>query len=130
MDRSTLISLLSSRMEWQNKTPGSHRHPAGNAIWAFRLAAFKAHTIVPFQIPRRCPPRQGLCMPRQTKGDSYLMSEARHSEKSFLFDYDEVREAMVLEVLNAEKIFPLYIKDKAGMYRISRTNAGKLLMGK
>lgn len=58
------------------------------------------------------------------------MTEVRHPEKSFLFNYDEAREAMVLEVLNAENLFPLYIKDKAGMYRISRTNTGKLLMGK
>jgi hypothetical protein len=54
----------------------------------------------------------------------------RKTHKSFSLTYDETLDAMVFSVLEPSELFPLYIKDAAGIYRIIKNKSGKLQMCK
>jgi hypothetical protein len=55
----------------------------------------------------------------------------QQSQKPYELGYSEELEAMVFNILDADGMFPCYLRDpEAGMYKIIKTRAGRLQMSK
>ena len=56
-------------------------------------------------------------------------NKKQQAPKSFVCDYDETSECMVLEIKDVEGMFPLILKvPSAGPYRITCSRSGRLQM--
>lgn len=57
--------------------------------------------------------------------------EVKKDDKAYSIKYDNYLDAMVLNVYEPEKIFPLYMHvDNVGLYRIIKNKTGKIQMTK
>jgi hypothetical protein len=97
--------------------------------------AAEAQTVVSVPIPFCYPPRQEKSKSRhKQKGDLFSMAELRIEEgrvkESLAFIYNDTLGALVVEAVDAENLFPLYIKVEAGLYKIQKNKTGTLQMGK
>jgi hypothetical protein len=63
-------------------------------------------------------------MPKQIDGKKL------NNGGGFEFAYNDPLKAYVLEIKDSETIFPIYIHDEAGLYKIIKTKTGKLQMCK
>jgi len=55
----------------------------------------------------------------------------KKAPKSYILEYNETLQAMVLRILDTEAMYPCYLKDpEAGLYKIIKTSKGKLHMVK
>ena len=51
-------------------------------------------------------------------------------KESLAFSYNDTLGAFLIEVNDAEALFPIYIKVAAGLYKIQKNKTGTLQMGK